>query len=122
MKKLNSFEDLGSLLSEEFMTKKKSENENVLAKQNLEVHYSIKGRAGVPVIIVKGFKNISSEQLKNLAKSIKKKLGTGGSIKNNELFFQGDKRDKIISILESKNHTVKRVGGLDFNCDIVEQF
>ena len=111
MKKLNSFEDLGSLLPEEFMTKKKSENENVLAKQNLEVHYSIKGRSGVPVIIVKGFKNISSEQLKNLAKSIKKKLGTGGSIKNNELFFQGDKRDKIISILESKNHTVKRVGG-----------
>lgn len=111
MKKLNSFEDLASLLPEEFMTKKKSENENILAKQNLEVHYSIKGRAGVPVIIVKGFKNISSEQLKNLAKSIKKKLGTGGSIKNNELFFQGDKRDKIISILESKNHTVKRVGG-----------
>ena len=111
MKKLNSFEELGSLLSEEFMKKKKSENENVLAKQNLEVHYSIKGRAGVPVIIVKGFKNISSEQLKNLAKSIKKKLGTGGSIKNNELFFQGDKRDKIISILESKNHIVKRVGG-----------
>ena len=111
MKKLNSFEDLGSLLPEEFMTKKKSENENVLAKQNLEVHYSIKGRVGVPVIIVKGFKNISSEQLKNLAKSIKKKLGTGGSIKNNELFFQGDTRDKIISILESKNHTVKRVGG-----------
>ena len=111
MKKLNSFEDLGSLLPEEFMTKKKSENENVLPKQNLEVHYSIKGRVGVPVIIVKGFKNISSEQLKNLAKSIKKKLGTGGSIKNNELFFQGDKRDKIISILESKNHTVKRVGG-----------
>ena len=67
MKKLNSFEDLGSLIPEEFMTKKKSENENVLAKQNLEVHYSIKGRAGVPVIIVKGFKNISSEQLKNLA-------------------------------------------------------
>ena len=37
MKKLNSFEDLGALLSEEFMTKKKSENENVLTKQNLEV-------------------------------------------------------------------------------------
>ena len=111
MKKLNSFEDLGSLLPQEFNTKKQSENENILTKQNLEVHYSVRGRAGVPVIIVKGFKNISSEQLKNLAKSIKKKLGTGGSIKNNELFFQGDKRNKIISILESKDHSVKRVGG-----------
>ena len=111
MKKLNSLEDLGSLLSEEYKTKKQSENKNVLAKQDLEVHYSVKGRAGIPVIIVKGFKNISSEQLKNLSKSIKKKLGIGGSIKNNELFFQGDKRDKIISILDSKNYNVKKVGG-----------
>ena len=111
MKKLNSFEDLASLVSKEFKIKKQSKSENVLVKQNLEVHYSVKGRAGVPVIIVKGFENTISEQLKDLAKSIKKKLGTGGSIKNNELFFQGDKRDKIISILESKDHTVKRVGG-----------
>ena len=99
------------MVSKEFKIKKQSKSENVLVKQNLEVHYSVKGRAGVPVIIVKGFENTSSEQLKDLAKSIKKKLGTGGSIKNNELFFQGDKRDKIISILESKDHTVKRVGG-----------
>tara|TARA_B100000989_G_C19446510_1_gene429740 strand:- start:226 stop:561 length:336 start_codon:yes stop_codon:yes gene_type:complete len=111
MKKLNSFEDLGSLLSDEFKTKKQFESDNNLAKQNLEVHYSVKGRAGIPVIIVKGFKNISSEQLKNLSKSIKKKLGIGGSIKNNELFFQGDKRDKIISILDLKNYNVKKVGG-----------
>ena len=32
MKKLNSLEDLGSLLSEEFKTKKQPDNENVLAK------------------------------------------------------------------------------------------
>ena len=111
MKKLNSFEDLGSLIPDKSKVKKQFKIQNNLSKQNLEAHYSVKGRAGTPVIILKGFKNISSEQLKNLAKSIKKKLGTGGSIKNNELFFQGDKRDKIISILESKDHTVKRVGG-----------
>ncbi|MAR63280.1 MAG: translation initiation factor, partial [Flavobacteriaceae bacterium] len=49
--------------------------------------------------------------LKNLAKPIKNKLGIGGSIKNNEIYFQGDKRDKIISILESQGHSVKRIGG-----------
>ena len=51
------------------------------------------------------------EDLKNLAKPIKNKLGIGGSIKNNEIYFQGDKRDKIISILESQGHSVKRIGG-----------
>ena len=44
-------------------------------------------------------------------KTIKNKLGIGGTIKNNEIYFQGDKRDKIISILESEGHSVKRIGG-----------
>ena len=38
-------------------------------------------------------------------------LGIGGSIKNNEIYFQGNKRDEITSILESLGHNVKRVGG-----------
>ena len=54
---------------------------------------------------------LKKEDLKNLAKPIKSKLGIGGSIKNNEIYFQGDKRDKIISILESEGHSVKRIGG-----------
>ena len=54
---------------------------------------------------------MSTEQLKTLSKTIKRKIGAGGSIKNNELFFQGDNRNKIIAILESQGHIVKRVGG-----------
>ena len=111
MKKLNSLEELGSFLADGYKTKKPFEMGNSFSKQNLEAHYSIKGRAGVPVIIIKGFKNMSSEQLKNLSKTIKRKIGTGGSIKNSELFFQGDNRNKIIAILESQGHVVKRVGG-----------
>ena len=110
MKKLNSLEELGSFLPDGYKTKKPFEMGNSFSKQNLEAHYSIKGRAGVPVIIIKGFKNMSSEQLKNLSKTIKRKIGTGGSIKNSELFFQGDNRNKIIAILESQGHVVKRVG------------
>ena len=110
MKKLNSLEQLGSLIPDGFKTKKPFEIDNSFSKQNLEAHYSVKGRAGVPVIIIKGFKNVSSEQLKTLSKTIIR-IGAGGSIKNSELFFQGDNRNKIISILESKGHIVKRVGG-----------
>ena len=63
------------------------------------------------VIILKGFIGLTKEDLKRLAKLIKNKLGIGGTIKNNEIYFQGDKRDKIISILESEGHSVKRIGG-----------
>ena len=111
MKKLNSLQELGSLIPDGFKTKKSFDIGNSFFIFYLEAHYSVKGRAGVPVIIIKGFKNMSSEQLKNLSKTIKRKIGVGGSIKNSELFFQGDNRKKIISILESQGHVVKRVGG-----------
>ena len=111
MKKLNSFEDLGSLLSEKVKAKKQSETENFLAKQNLEVHYSIKGRAGVPVIIIKGFVSISRRDLKLFAKSIQSKLGIGGSVKNDKIILQGNKRNKIIEILKEKGFKLKLVGG-----------
>ena len=111
MRKLNSLDELGSLMPDGYKTKKPLEVGDSFSKQNLEAHYSLKGRAGVPVIIIKGFKNMSSEQLKTLSKTIKRKIGAGGSIKNSELFFQGDNRNKIIAILESQGHVVKRVGG-----------
>ena len=111
MKKLNSLEELGTLMPDGFKTKKPFEIDNSFSKQNLEAHYSVKGRAGVPVIILKGFSGLNKEDQKNLAKPIKNKLGIGGSVKKNEIYFQGDKREKIISILESQGHSVKRIGG-----------
>ena len=63
------------------------------------------------MIILKGFTGLNRNELRSLSKHIKNKLGIGGSIKNNEMFFQGDKREGIISILESEGHYVKRIGG-----------
>ena len=71
MKKLNSFEDLGSLINNKSKLKKQFKIQNNLSKQNLEAHYSVKGRAGTPVIILKGFSGLKKEDLKNLAKPIK---------------------------------------------------
>ena len=111
MKKLNSLEDLRSLMPDDYKSEKIIKLKSSIKKQALEAHYSVKGRAGTPVIILKGFSGLNKKDLKNLAKPIKNKLGIGGSIKNNEIYFQGDKRDKIISILESEGHSVKRIGG-----------
>ena len=58
MKKLGSLSDLKSLIKpddviESVEVKLKHNN---IKPQNLEAHYSVKGRAGKPVTIVKGFK------------------------------------------------------------------
>ena len=54
---------------------------------------------------------MSSEQLKILSKTIKRKIGAGGSIKNSELFFQGDNRNKIIAIRRSRYNAVFIIRG-----------
>ncbi len=110
MKKLNSLEELGSLIPDGFKSKKSFDIGNSFSKQNLEL--TILSREELAYCNnIKGFKNMSTEQLKTLSKTIKRKIGAGGSIKNSELFFQGDNRNKIIAILESQGHIVKRVGG-----------
>ena len=111
MKKLNSLQDLKSLIPKEYKPEVKPVVKGNKIKQSLQAHYSIKGRAGNPVIILKGFMGLNRNELRSLSKHIKNKLGIGGSIKNNEMFFQGDKREGIISILESEGHYVKRIGG-----------
>ncbi len=113
MKKFSSLSDLKSLISKSdqssvnsLSTIKKSE----LISQSLEAHYSIKGRAGKPVTLIKGFKG-TKNQIKDLAKLLKNKCGVGGSIKDGEIIIQGKFRDKITSILTEMGHTVKRIGG-----------
>jgi translation initiation factor 1 len=109
MKKFNSLENLKSLLPNDYKTadKTNSSQKTSLNKQFLEAHYSVKGRAGTPVIIIKGFSLMDKNEIKLISKEIK----NGGSLKNNELYFQGNKRDQIISILARMGHDVKKVGG-----------
>ena len=113
MKKFNSLENLKSLLPDDYKSADKinSSKKISLNKQFLEAHYSVKGRAGTPVIIIKGFSLMDKNEIKLISKEIKNKLGIGGSLKNNELYFQGNKRDQIISILARMGHDVKKVGG-----------
>jgi translation initiation factor 1 len=72
--------------------------------------YEKKGRNGKPVTILENY-NGSDEDLKNLAKEIKSKLGVGGSVKEDTIVIQGNYRDKIMEILKNKGFHVKRVGG-----------
>lgn len=65
-----------------------------------------KGRKGAGVTIVNGIP-LPNDELKKLAKELKKLCGTGGSIKNGEVEIQGDNREKIRPFLEKKGFKVK---------------
>ena len=67
------------------------------AKMKLRVAIDKKNRSGKIVTVVTGF--YDEESASSLAKTIKTKLGTGGSVKDCEIVLQGDLRDKVLSIL-----------------------
>lgn len=69
-----------------------------------------KGRKGAGVTLISGVP-LAAKELKALAKDLKKRCGTGGTIKEGVIEIQGDHRDLLITMLEKKGYKTKRVGG-----------
>ncbi len=69
-----------------------------------------KGRKGKGVTLVSGVP-LPPEELKTLARELKQKCGTGGTLKDGVIEIQGDHRDALIELLKTKGWTVKRSGG-----------
>ncbi len=69
-----------------------------------------KGRKGKGVTLITGVP-LDHEGLKKLAKSLKQKLGSGGSLKNGIIEIQGDHRDLLEKELARLGYSVKRSGG-----------
>ena len=111
-KKLNSLEDLAKIQFENLAPDPEGyvAPEDQFVAQQLEAHFSNKGRAGKTVTIIKGFEGEKTE-LKTFAKHLKNAVGVGGTIKNGEIIIQGNYRDKLMTILQEMGHKVKRVGG-----------
>jgi len=69
-----------------------------------------KGRKGKGVTLITGVP-LATRELKKLAKFLKQKCGSGGSIKNGIIEIQGDHRDVLEDELKKLNYKVKRSGG-----------
>jgi len=76
----------------------------------IRIRRETKGRKGKGVTTLSGFA-LSEADLKLLAKQLKQKCSTGGTVKDRIIEIQGDHRELLKVELEKRGHTVKLAGG-----------
>ncbi len=69
-----------------------------------------KGRGGKVVTVVTGLP-LAPDALRKLAKELKQRCGTGGSVKDGNVEIQGDRRDLLIAELAKHGYKAKKSGG-----------
>jgi len=72
-----------------------------------QLHFAKEKRRGKVVTLVKPFYLVKSD-LQALLKTLKKKLGTGGTVKEDSLEFQGDIPDTLRKQLEAMEYRFKK--------------
>lgn len=76
----------------------------------VRIRRETKGRGGKTVTSVSGVP-LDTPALKNLAKSLKSRCGTGGSVKDGVIVIQGDHRETLVQEMKKQGYTVKLAGG-----------
>jgi translation initiation factor 1 len=91
--------------------KKKSRSQTDIKYDGIiRIQREVKGRKGKTVTTVSGFQ-INADELKSLATQLKRRCGTGGSVKDGVIIFQGDHRDTLVTELKKKGFNAKIAGG-----------
>ena len=55
--------------------------------------------------------DLDANALADLGRDLKRKCGTGGTVKDFQIEIQGDKRNVLLAELEKRGYTVKLAGG-----------
>ena len=55
--------------------------------------------------------SLPPNELKDFAKNLRRRCGTGGTVKNGVIEIQGDHADTILETLEQSGFRAKRAGG-----------
>ena len=76
----------------------------------VRVSRETKGRGGKGVTLVTGVP-LAGEALEALAKELKARCGTGGTVRDGSIELQGEHRDRLVEELGRRGYTVKRAGG-----------
>lgn len=76
-------------------------------KQPLRVSIDKKNRNGKEVTLVSGFVG-KEEDIQELCRNLKKKLGIGGSVKEGTIVLQGNQREKTTEILRALGYDKTR--------------
>lgn len=79
-------------------------------QQQLRVWLEKNHRGGKTATVIRNFIGTDAD-LEALCKTLKTKLGTGGSAKEGEIIIQGDHRQKIGAILTTLGYGYKLAGG-----------
>ena len=110
---MKRFDDLDIVFSTEkgrIRPDKQKENSAPKGDGIVRVGRETKGRIGKGMTIITGVP-LHPEGLKNLAKQLKQKCGTGGTVKGRTIEIQGDHRDLLIAELQSMGYAAKKSGG-----------
>ena len=76
----------------------------------VRVRRETQGRGGKTVTTISGV-GLAEDALRELAGELKRRCGTGGSVKDYVIEIQGDHREVIVAELQKRGFTVKLAGG-----------
>ncbi len=76
----------------------------------VRVSRETQGRNGNAVTVISGL-GVNSAELAKLASELKRRCGSGGTVRENRIEIQGEHRDVLLAELARRGITAKRVGG-----------
>ncbi len=80
------------------------------SEQKVTVRIERKGRSGKSVTIIDGLQ-MTAKEMEFLLKQLKRKLGTGGTLKETSLEIQGERGDAVMNALKKMSYRPKWSGG-----------
>ena len=69
-----------------------------------------KGRKGKGVTVITGLP-LAQDELASLAKRLKQRCGSGGTVRDGVIEIQGDHRDRLVTELNGLGYRAKKAGG-----------
>jgi translation initiation factor 1 len=75
--------------------------------RTVRIFLETKGRKGKSVTIVSGLQH-NPETMKEIARTLKERCGSGGTVKDGNIELQGDQRERAAGELKRMNYVVQR--------------